>query len=333
MTRYLHPEQRPAKGRRRGQRRIWAGQPRSARRVAGRCPATIQPLMPPAPRFLIAESESAGARERRRQSVGRSSGETYRATLHGLHPGAETELVRPAEEGSPTFSAEALGNYDAVFLSGSPLHVYDDAPEVRRQLAFMRAVFASGTPSFGSCAGLQVAVAAAGGTVRKKQGAHEAGFARRITATDAGRSHPLLDGRDTAWDAPAIHSDEVESLPDGAVLLASNPASSVQAAEIRMGPGVFWGVQYHPELPLQEIAGALRRQAGGLVEQGLAREPDDVEAVAGLIEALGEAPDRQDLAWRLGVNAQVTDPALRTLELRNFIRHLVLPTRAERGRG
>ena len=284
------------------------------------------------PRFLIAESESPDARERRRQSVGRSSGETYCATLQDLHPGAETELVRPAEEGGRTFSAEALRDYDAVFLSGSPLHVYQDAPEVRRQLDFMRAVFASGTPAFGSCAGLQVAVAAAGGAVRKKQGAHEAGFARRITATEAGRNHPLLEGRDTAWDAPAIHSDEVERLPEGATLLATNPASPIQAAEVRLGPGVFWGVQYHPELPLQEVAGALRRQANGLVEQGLARGRDDVEEVAGLIEALGDAPDRQDLAWRLGVNAGVTDPALRTLELRNFIRHLVLPTREARGR-
>jgi len=289
--------------------------------------------MPNAPRFLIAESESPEARDRRRQSVGRSSGETYADTLRALHPGAETELARPAEDGAPVFAPEALQAYDAVFLSGSPLHVYDDAPEVRRQFAFMRAVFASGTPSFGSCAGLQVAVAAAGGTVRKKQGAHEAGFARRITATDAGRSHPLLDGRDTAWDAGAIHSDEVERLPDGAVLLAANPATLVQAAEVRCGPGVFWGVQYHPELPLDEIAAALRRQADGLVEQGLALEPEDVEGVAALIEQLGQNPARQDLAWRLGVNAQVADPAQRTLELRNFIRHLVLPTRAERGRG
>ncbi len=48
-----------------------------------------------------------------------------------------------------------------LFLSGSPLHVYIDSPEVERQIAFMRYVFASGTPSFGSCAGLQVAIAAA----------------------------------------------------------------------------------------------------------------------------------------------------------------------------
>ncbi|WP_348272292.1 gamma-glutamyl-gamma-aminobutyrate hydrolase family protein [Methylobacterium sp. UNC378MF] len=68
------------------------------------------------------------------------------------------------------------------------------APETRRTVAFMRAVFASGTPSFGSCAGLQVATVAAGGTVRPNLRGYEAAFARRITATERGRSHPLLAG-------------------------------------------------------------------------------------------------------------------------------------------
>lgn len=117
------------------------------------------------------------------------------------------------------------------------------------------------------------------------------------------------------------------------MLLATNPATPVQAAEIKCGPGVFWGVQYHPELPLGEIAGALRRQAGGVMEQGLMLGPDDVEEVAGLIERLGQDPTPQDLAWRLGVNAQVADPALRRLELHNFIHYLVLPMQAARGRG
>ncbi len=171
--------------------------------------------------------------------------------VRALVPGAECDLVRPAEDGAELPGRAGLEGYDAVFLTGSPLHVYEDTPEVRRQLDFMRAVFASGTPAFGSCAGLQVATAAAGGTVRENRRGHEAAFARRITPTEAGRSHPLLAGRPAAYDAPTIHSDEVEQLPDGAVLLASNGVTAVQAAEIRHAGGVFWGVQYHPELPAE----------------------------------------------------------------------------------
>ncbi len=282
--------------------------------------------------FLIAESETPDARERRRASVGRSSGETYADTLRAIEPKAICSLIRPAEDGGGAPGLEELQAYDAVFLSGSPLHLYQDTPEVRRQLDFMRAVFASGTPSFGSCAGLQVAAVAAGGTVRENRRGHEAAFARRITPTTAGSCHKLLAGRPAAYDALAIHSDEVERLPEDATLLATNGVTRVQAAEIRHAGGVFWGVQYHPELPLDEIAGAVRRQASDIIEQGLAQDEAAVEAYAALVEALDREPTRRDLAWQLGVDHEVTDPASRQAELRNFVEHLARPTRTLRGR-
>ena len=283
-------------------------------------------------RFLVAESEPAEAREARRNSVGRSSGETYLDRLQDLSPGAVCDRVKPADPGAGWPAPEALAGYDAVFLSGSPLHLYKDSPAVRRELDFMRAVFESGTPSFGSCAGLQVATVAAGGTVRPGQRGREAGFGRRITLTPSGIGHPLLAGRPLCYDAPSVHNDEVEMLPPGGTLLASNRVTHVQAAEIRCGNGIFWGVQYHPELTLGEVAAALRRQADELVESGLAGSHEGLETHAGLIEALGEEPDRPDLGWRLGLDPEVTDSHRRMTELRNFIANLVQPTRSQRGR-
>jgi GMP synthase (glutamine-hydrolysing) len=284
-------------------------------------------------KFLIAESEPPQAREKRRRSVGRSSGETYESLLEHVAPDAVWTRVQPADEDSEAVSSSDLGAFDAVFLTGSPLHLYDDRPECRRIIDFMRAVFASGTPAFGSCAGLQVAAVAAGGTVRTMGERREAGFARRIFPTDAGRNHPLLRGRPLAFDAPAIHTDEVADLPAGAVLLASNGTTAVQAAEIRFDQGVFWGVQYHPEISLFEVAAALRRQSEDLIEHGLAADEHAVEQHAASVEALHEAPDRRDLAWRLGLDEEVTVPRKRTVEIHNFVEHLVLPTRAKRGRG
>jgi GMP synthase (glutamine-hydrolysing) len=285
-----------------------------------------------APRFLIAESEPPEARESRRESVGRSSGETYRDTLLALAPGAECHRIKPADADAEIPGGASLSAYDGVFLTGSPLHLYEETPETRRTVAFMRAVFASGTPSFGSCAGLQVATVAAGGTVRRNARGREAGFARRITPTEAGRSHPLLAGRPASYDAAAIHTDEVDTLPDGAVLLAGNRVTAVQAVEIRFDGGIFWGVQYHPELPLNEVAAALRRQADDLIGQELARDEAAVESYASLIEALHHEPERRDIAWQLGLDRQVTDAAMRQTELRNFIEHLVRPTWRARGR-
>ena len=281
-------------------------------------------------RFLVAESETVEARERRRRSTGRSSGESYIDAILRLAPGAVCDLVRPIEGEVPP---RALAGYDAVFLSGSPMHLYEDTPEVRRQLDFMREIFTSGTPSFGSCVGLQLAVAAAGGRIRESRRGHEAGFARRITPTPEGRMHPLLSGRPDVYDAPSIHADEVESLPpEGAVCLAGNRVTQVQAAEVTFGSGTFWGVQYHPELPLSEIADALRRQGDDLVDQGFVRDEAELEDYATLVDTLDREPDRRDVAWRLGLDEQVIDAVLRRTELSNFIDHLARPTMSRRNR-
>lgn len=283
-------------------------------------------------RFLISESEPRAARERRRESVGRSSGETFEKRLNGLVAEGTCTRVMPSDLDSVLPDAASIARYDAVFLTGSPLHLYNDSPETRRQISFMRAVFASGTPSFGSCAGLQLAVTAAGGLVRPMGERREAGFARRIYRQESGRDHPLLAGRPAVFDAPAIHTDEVAELPAGATLLASNAETLVQAVEIRHDGGIFWGVQYHPEISLREVAAALRRQGDDLIEHGLASSQADVEAHAELVDALHEDPARRDLAWRLGLDKQVTVAEHRMTELRNFIRYLVEPIRLERGR-
>ena len=232
-------------------------------------------------RLLVAESEPPEARERRRESVGTSQGESYLETLKRLAPDAQASLVRPIDGELPV--VDALKTFDAVFLTGSPVHLQDESDEVARLKRFMGDVFASGVPSFGSCAGLQLAVVTAGGTLRDMGDRREAGFSRRIVPTDAGRTHPLLAGRPAAFDAPAVYTDEVVRLPDGATALAFNAVSPVLAVEVRLGGGVFWGVQYHPELSLREIAAALRRQADDLIAHGIARDEATLDAHAALI--------------------------------------------------
>jgi GMP synthase (glutamine-hydrolysing) len=286
--------------------------------------------MPNSLRFLVAESETAAARDARIASTGRSNGESYAAALRQIAPEARCDVVRPLETGARDALLAALADYDAVFLAGSPMHAYEDTPEVRRLLEFMRAIFAAGTPSFGSCAGLQIAVVAAGGTVRENARGHEVGIARRIVPTPTGREHPLHAGRPDVFDALTIHSDEVATLPEHAVVLANNGVTAVQSAEVRSGRGIFWGVQFHPELPLPEVADALRRQADDIITQNLAASRSEVEDYAGLMTNLGRDPDRRDLAWRLGVDQQITSDRLRRIELQNFVEHLVKPVHSRR---
>jgi len=147
----------------------------------------------------------------------------------------------------------------------------------------------------------------------------EAGISRRITATAAGRDHPLLAGRPAAWDAPALHADEVERLPDQAILLAGNAVTPIQAAEVRHDRGIFWGVQYHPELSLAEIAAALRRESEALVKADLARSEREVDEQADLYDALDREPESRALQWRLGVDDELAIEERRRLEITNFL--------------
>lgn len=276
--------------------------------------------MPPS--FLIVSSETPSQRTARREAVGASSDESYAETLRSIVPGCRCEHLS-CVDGEPPPEAAALRRFDAVFFAGSPIQMHEGSPEATRASAFMRRVFASGVPAFGSCAGMQIAAVAAGGTSKRREPRMEAGFVRGIVATEAGRSHPLLRGRPVAWDAPAMHSAEIDTLPDDAIVLAGTRTTPVQAIEIRRDGGVFWGVQYHPELTLAEIAGSLRRNGEELVEAGVARDVRNVEEQADRIDALGREPERRDLAWMLGIDEEIVDPAKRVRELHNFISHFV----------
>lgn len=280
-------------------------------------------------RFLVVASETRSQRDERRCYTNEASDESYASTLATLVPECVCEHVS-CVDGDDVPSMAEIQSYDGLFFAGSPIQMHDDSEEARRAARFMRAVFAAGVPAFGSCAGLQIAVVAAGGSVKPRSPRMEAGFARGIVATAAGREHPLLAGRPLTWDAPAMHSDEVDRLPDGAVLLASTETTPVQAVEIRSGAGLFWGVQYHPELTLGEIAASFRRQGDDLVEEGLCADKGDVERFAARVAAFGAEPHRRDLAWQLGLDAEMTDPVRRTRELGNFIEHVVRPRAGER---
>lgn len=288
-----------------------------------------RPHRRPPLRFLIIGTETHQQREERRRTAGSSSAESFQMTLEDLFPQSRCETHSCVDDEEAPEAVDP-SRFDVVFFAGSPIAMHEDTPVTRRARRFMARVFESGIPSFGSCAGLQVATVAAGGTVKPSGPDLEAAFARRIVATEAGRDHPLLAGRPASFEAPAMHSDEVDRLPEGATLLAVNGGGRVQAVEIRFGKGTFWGVQYHPELSLAEIAVSVRRQESSLLEFGFAADEDAVERYARRIEALGHDPSRKDLRWELGVTQDITDPPRRRREIVNFVQHFVAHDEAVR---
>jgi GMP synthase (glutamine-hydrolysing) len=281
-------------------------------------------------RFLVVEGNDAAGREAYAKGFGRTASEAYADALTALAPDAVCELLNAADAGAA--AAAALEDYDGLFITGSALNVYDGGPAIARQIEFARAAFASRTPFFGSCWGLQVACAAAGGRVLKNPRGREVGIARGVWLNEAGLRHPMLAGRTPAYEALCTHLDIVE-LPPGGVVLASNDLAPVQAAEIVFEGGKFWGVQYHPEYDFAEVASILARRAGALARDGFARDESEALAYAESLRALDREPAPSDVAWRLGATASVTTKAARRLELANFIDRRARPEKAARWRG
>ena len=224
----------------------------------------------------------------------------------------------------------AIGDFDGVVVTGSPLNVYKQVPAVVGQIDLARQVFAERVPMYGSCWGMQLITVALGGVVRLNPQGREVGVARNITLNDGGRAHILFSGKPGAFDALCSHEDEVETLPQGATVLASNGMSAIQAMEIAWDGGSFLGVQYHPEHTFAVTAAILEARSGRLVEDGFARSVEDMRSVIADLRALEADPGRRDIAWRLGLDKHVLDPALRSAEFGNWLRAKVLPRCAER---
>jgi len=224
-----------------------------------------------------------------------------------------------------------LGDFDGAWLSGSPLNVYrPEQPTVREQLDLARAVWQAAVPAFGSCWGLQLMTAALGGTVHLNPNGREIGVARRICPSEAGRHHALYAGKEAAFDALCSHEDEVETLPAGAELLASNAVSRVQALAIQDGEKSFWGVQYHPEFDFGAVAAIIALRAQRHLDEGLARTPEEVDATVSDFRDLAQDPARKDLAWKYGLHDDVLDPQRRGAEFGNWLRAEVVPHAARR---
>lgn len=280
-------------------------------------------------RILIADGAPAAGQAELATFGAPSNSRIFEAALHLHAPDAACLTINVAD-GETLPAGESLGGFDGVIFTGSPLNVYDRVPGVTRQIDFARTVFAARVPVWGSCWGLQLATAALGGTVRKNPRGRELGIARRIVLTEAGRAHPLYADKPDGFDALCSHIDEVETLPPGAVVLARNGISAVQAMSVEGPEGDFLGVQYHPEHVFAVTAAIVEGRADRLVAEGLGRTTADLAALAADYRALDADPARRDLAWRYGLDAEVLDPLRRTTEIGNWLRSRVLGRRAER---
>jgi GMP synthase (glutamine-hydrolysing) len=91
--------------------------------------------------------------------------------------------------------------------------------------------------------------------------------------------------------------------------------------------GSFLGTQYHPEHTLAVSAALMEMRTAELVEEGFAREPAEIVAMAADFRTLAEAPRRRDLIWRYGIANEIMDPIRRTNEIGNWLETVVASRR------
>jgi len=283
-----------------------------------------------APRILVVDGYTKSARDELQAGGALLAADLYAGMIEQILPAAICDKVFPSDPGAEMPTGGALGDYDGVAWTGCSLTVFEDIPEVRAQLDFARAVFAAGTPQFGSCWAAQIAVVAAGGLVQANPNGREMGIARKIQLTPVGRGHPLYAGKADVFDGFISHVDEITHLPPGAEHLAANAFTRVQAVSVIYGGGTFWGLQYHPEYDLHEMARLTWCRLEKLTELGFFQNREAGEDYVNLLETLHADPARHDIAWLLGVDADVMNRDVRTLEVRNWLMNLVLPVMGAR---
>jgi len=242
-------------------------------------------------RLLVVEGNRKETWQEREACGGVAYHKRFKAMLRILQPDAKVEIVFPADEGTLLPSVDQLKSFDGVLWTGSSLYIQDQSSAVLRQLTFAEDVFESGVPFYGSCWGLQIATVVAGGEVGANPKGREIGITGPIELTDAGRKHSCFQGRKDKFNALCVHLDEVVKLPENSVVLAKNEHSAVQAMTIRYKNSEFFGVQYHPEFLVSDMAFIVRYLSETLIAEGVFESEKNVADFASELEDQSSLPE------------------------------------------
>jgi len=115
------------------------------------------------------------------------------------------------------------------------------------------------------CWGMQVAVAAAGGEVKKAKEPN-IGITKEIIINENGLANPLYEGKDEKFNAPAFNFDEVVKLPKNTICLASNKTNKIQSLYFKINKTKVWGLQYHPEITYEKMISLIEFRKQRLIE-------------------------------------------------------------------
>ena len=178
----------------------------------------------------------------------------------------DMDVVNPSSDEDIDTKVKELNKYDGLIWGGSSLNIYNDTPEIRRQIQFMKECQKKVKNILAICWGMQVAVTAAGGVVKKSSNGAHIGIANQLIINEQGIKHPLYSGKKNNFNTPAFNFDEVATLPENGVCLASNKINKVQSMYFKINNNNVWGLQYHPEITYQKMIQLIKFRKDRLIE-------------------------------------------------------------------
>ena len=178
----------------------------------------------------------------------------------------DMDVVNPSSDEDIDVKVKELNKYDGLIWGGSSLNIYNDTPEIRRQIQFMKECQKKVKNILAICWGMQVAVTAAGGVVKKSSNGAHIGIANQLVINEQGLKHPLYSGKKNNFNTPAFNFDEVATLPENGVCLASNKINKVQSMYFKINNNNVWGLQYHPEITYQKMIQLIKFRKDRLIE-------------------------------------------------------------------
>ena len=217
------------------------------------------------------------------------------------------DVFNPCSEKSFDKILPDIKKYHGLIWGGSSLNIYNDCIEIRRQITFMKECFKNINKILAICWGMQVAVTAAGGSVKKSNNGAHIGIANNIEINENGMNHPLDKSKSKKFNSPAFNFDEVETLPEGAIHLASNKINKVQSLNFKSGISDVWGLQYHPEITYHKMISLINFRKDRLLHSRKCfKDEKEIEEHINFIEKEIKISERES----------------RMLELRNWLNYL-----------
>ena len=205
------------------------------------------------------------------------------------------DVFNPCSEKSFDKIMPEIKKYHGLIWGGSSLNIYNDCIEIRRQIAFMKECFKNINKILAICWGMQVAVTAAGGSVKKSNNGAHIGIANNIEINENGINHPLYKSKSKKFNSPAFNFDEVVTLPEGATNLASNKINKIQSVHFKSGISDIWGLQYHPEITYHKMITLIRFRKDRLLnDRKCFKDEEEIQNHINLIEEENKRSSKND---------------------------------------